>query len=367
MKIDVQNPTPLYIQIAEDLKSEISQGNLKVGEKLDSQINLARKYDVSLITIKKALSDLIKEGVLYSRVGKGTYVSKQTPNIDFTKNKAIGLVLSDLKNPFFSLIVQSIEERASQEGYSILLSSSSERKEKEEKQIQHFREIGVDGLIVASITHHYSATPMIRKIHMQKFPYVVVSYIEDPDIIYVGTNHEKGAFLATEHLLKLGYNRIGYIGAEPGNKLSELRRHGYLRALRQYNKPYDPKLVFLLKWNNYQSGYEIGQRIGKVIDEIDAVFVFSDISALGFEQAILDQNMKVPGDIAIVGFDDIKRDLYAPVPLTTVHQPTDEIGVLAFDILLKRINNLEVPVKSILEPSLTIRSSCGWQTHTDII
>ena len=90
------------------------------------------------------------------------------------------------------------------------------------------------------------------------------------------------------------------------------------------------------------------------------MFVYKDLAALGFQRALIDQGIKIPGDVAIVGFDDIKRGVVAPVPLTTIHQPTDKIGELAFELIKKQIKNetIENPY-IILEPSLVIRDSCG--------
>jgi DNA-binding LacI/PurR family transcriptional regulator len=278
------------------------------------------------------------------------------------------LVLRDLKSPFFSLIVHSVEEKVSERGYNLLLSNSKDRLDKEESQIHHFRQIGVSGLIIASMRRIYRATTTIRKLHHENFPYVFVSYMEDEDIFYVGTDHEYGAHLATEHLIKLGHKKIGYISGEEGNLLSELRKKGYVRALQEYGKPFDESLVLRSlskgEWNDYQSGYEIGQRFLTLTQKPDAMFAYKDLAALGFQQAILDQGLKVPDDVAIVGFDDIELGQYAPVPLTTVHQPTAEIGAIAVETLIKRIEGKEAKVRTILKPKLVLRESCGTKTRS---
>ncbi len=359
MGIDYKNPTPLYQQIVDDIKNKISSNQLKVGELIGSQKEIAQKYGVSLITARKAMAILINEGILVSRVGKGMYVARKSASIDFSKYKTIGLVLRDLQDPFFSRIVHSVEACASEHGFNILLSNSSEQIDKEEYQIRQFHQMGVEGLIIASMKHIYQGTPTIRKLRDENFPFVMVSYIEDEDIYYVGTDHEQGAFLATEHLIKLGYKRIGYINAEKGSLLGELRKQGFCRALNQHNLDYNDDYLYRLKWNDYQSGYEIGKYFSQLQNKPKALFVFSDISALGFEQAVLDEGMKVPDDVAIVGFDDIERDLYAPVPLTTVHQPTNEIGIRAFDMLLAQINGEKTKFRTILSPKLIVRESCG--------
>ena len=365
MGIDFEKPTPLYKQIAEDLKAKILSGQLEPGEQIGSHQALADKYDVSLITVKKALADLINEGILFSRVGKGTYVARKSAPVDLSKHRTIGLVLSDLKDPFFSLIVHGIEQKTSEKGYNLLLSSSARRLEKEDNQIRHFRRIGVDGMIIASMTHLYRATRTIRELHRDNFPYAVVSYMEDEDICFVGTDHEEGAYLATQHLAQLGYRRIGYINGEEGNLLGEVRKRGYRRALRQYDQPFNDDFVFRLPYKGgrhyYQSGYEIARRFLALTEKPEAIFAYNDLTALGFQRAIIELGLKVPDDVALVGFDDIERSQFAQVPLTTIRQPTDEIGALAVETIVDRINGRPVSPRTILKPKLIVRESCGWR------
>ncbi len=365
MPLDLRNPNPLYQQIVSDIRSRIAAGSYKENDCIGSHQELAKRYDVSLITVKRALNELINEGLLYSRVGKGTFVAGRSPFVIHSKHKTIGIVLNDLKSPFFSLIVHSFEERAYQLGYNILLSTSSDRLEKEEIQIRRFRDLGVDGLLIASLARRYRATPSIRKLQQENFPYVMVSYVEDEDVNYVGADHERGAFMATEHLIKLGYDTIGYINGEAGNLLGDLRKRGYLRALQHYNLEANDDFVFLLRAGggeeDFRSGYEIGKSVIERNKRPRAMFVYNDLAALGFQQALLENGLRVPEDIAIVGFDNIKRGPIAVVPLTTIAQPTDQIGALAFDKLSMMIQGQSVASRSILAPKLIVRRSCGGQ------
>jgi DNA-binding LacI/PurR family transcriptional regulator len=359
--IDFHNSKPLYRQIIDDIQYQIESGILRIDDQVGSQNELAKKYNVSLITVKKALSELIKEGILYSRVGKGTYVAKRSTNGHKISSKTIGIVLQDLKSPFFSLIAQEAENTAFVKGYSILFTNSSGQLAKEESQIEHFREMGVSGLIIASMTHEYRANPTIRKLHNEGFPYVMVSYIHDPDIYFVGTDHEYGGYIATQHLIEVGYRRIGCIHGEKGNLVGYLRYKGYIRALQEAGREEDERNVFRLprggEWYDFTSGYEIGKKICELTDRPDAVFVYNDLAALGFQRAVLERGMKIPEDIAIIGFDNIDRAAYARVPLTTIKQPIDRIGEHAIDIILKRNNDQYAPVKTILNPELVIRDS----------
>jgi LacI family transcriptional regulator len=363
MSIDEKSPLPLYRQVAESIRADILYGRLAKGERLESHHDLVRRHGVSLITIKRALTELIREGLLYSRVGKGTYVTGGPPNVEFVRHRAIGLVLSDLKSPFFSLIVHSIEEHASRHGFSLLLSNSSEQLDKEERLVRRFRSMGVSGLIIASMTHEGRAGRQLRDLHVSGFPFVMVSYLRDPDIYFVGTDHEEGGYIATRHLIDAGHRRIGYINGEAGNLVGELRRKGYQRALDDTGLPSHEAWGYRLRrrgeWFDYSSGYEIGVRFAKSADRPQAMFVYNDLSALGFQQAVLDAGLAIPGDVAIVGFDGIERGEYAPVPLTTIRQATDAIGERAVAVLRARIGGSAADVKTVLRGELIVRQSCG--------
>lgn len=361
------NNVPLYIQIENDIKRKIKDGSLKPGDCAGSHNELSKLYNVSIITIKRALSNLVNDGLLFSRVGLGTYVADENgKTLDLSRHKTIGLVLRDLKHQYFSLIVSSIEERAYELGFNLLLSSSANKIEKEESQIEHFRKLGVDGLIIASLALDYKATSYIKKLHRENFPYIMVSYIHDPEYWYVGSDHEFGGYLAAEHFIKLGYKNIGYMHVEKGNLLSEVRKNGYYRALTEYNKPYDSKLIFTSEIENneygsdrFKLGYNFGKSFKKLDKKPDALLFYSDLTALGFEQAVIEEGLTIPDDIAIMGYDDILLSQFASIPLSTVHQPADKVGKSAVDIIQKRIEGSEVGNRTIFRPKLVIRDSCG--------
>ena len=158
-----------------------------------------------------------------------------------------------------------------------------------------------------------------------------------------------------------GYKRIGYVNAEKGNRLGELRKRGLVRALADHQLVLNDAdtFTFPFEGKDYESGYSIGQLFCHMTDLPEALFVYNDFSALGFQHAIIEQGLKIPEDIALVGFDDIQNELRAQVPLTTIHQPVEEIGKLTVNALIKRINRETVQVRTILEPNLVIRVSCG--------
>ncbi|MCX6145247.1 MAG: GntR family transcriptional regulator [Ignavibacteriales bacterium] len=370
MPIDVQDSTPLYLQIVDDIKSKIASKELKAGDQLGSHAALSSAYRVSLITVKKALATLNNDGVVFSRVGKGTYVAQHTIDARQNGHPTIGLVIRDVRSPFFSRVMHSVEDAAYELGYHVLVSNSSGKAEKEEAQIARFREFGVNGMIIASMTHKYHPTPTVRKMLHQGFPFVMVSFIADEDVPFVGSDHEQGGYLATEYLMRQGYQKIGYINGERGNMVGELRRRGYEHALKDHGRRVDKNLLFHLRMrgehHDYQSGYEIGKKIATLRLRPDAVFVYNDLSALGFEDAILEHGLRIPDDIAIVGFDDIERGEYAPVSLSTVRQPTSMIGKEAVSLLLKLMQGKNVSIRRVLKTKLVIRGSSGRKKVTRV-
>jgi DNA-binding LacI/PurR family transcriptional regulator len=363
MPINFQKATPLYIQIIDDIKEKITQNNLAVGEQLKSHKELAEEYEVSLITIKNALSSLIDEGYLYSRVGKGTFVAQREDNGQIKYHDSIGLVLHDLKNPFFSLIAHVIEDTAYSKSYNMLLSSCSNKEKKAENQIKRFKEVGVKGMIVATLQKELNPLPVIRDLHDQGFPFVMVSYVADKDIWYVGTNHELGASIATQHLIDLGHTEIGYINSPQNNSLGNIRLEGYRKTLTKAGLPF--KASYLLELvdgessNGYNSGYKLGDAFHHLSQKPTAYFVYNDLAALGFIKRVQELGYRVPEDIAIVGFDDIEQAGYSEVPLTTIHQPIEKIGATAIEKLIQLIEGKKPPVRTTFEPHLVVRDSCG--------
>jgi len=363
MAINIHSPKPLYQQIMDDIEAQIASAYYGIDEKIPSHNELAKIYKVSLSPIKRAVTDLIKNGTLYSRIGKGVFVAKHRTGTRVSNHETIGMVLRDLKSPFFSLIMHGIEAKASEAGYNLLLSNTAAQQERERSQIAHFRKVGVDGLIIASTSHSHYPSESILQLKEEGFPFVMISYLQDEGINYVGTDHELGAFLATEHLAKLGYKRIGHISGEVGNFVGDIRARGYQRALQTYGHSYINEYLHQLplagEWNHYQGGYQIGKTFTELDDRADAIFAYNDLAALGFEQAVLTQGLKIPDDVAIVGFDDIEQDLQAPVPMTTIHQSTTRIGVHAVETLTRIIKGEREVVRTLLKPRLVIRDSCG--------
>ena len=361
MSIDPGAAVPLYQQVAADIRRKIISGEMPVGTQLQPHRELAVSYGVSIMTINKALSGLVSEGVLHSRVGRGTFVAVRPAPHGVRVGGTFGFVLRDLSSPFFSLVAHAAQQRADALGYGLLFSSSSNRLDREDEQIRRFRAIGVNGLIIVSMNRTYRITEPIRELHDAGFPYVMVSYTAGEDVPWIGLDHDRAGYLVGRHLIEIGRRRIGYVIDRFGSAGGKLRGQGLYRAMEEQGLAIDPEFQFEYslegEWNDYRSGYAVGERIAEMPRKPDALFVFNDIGALGVEDALLDRGISVPDDIALVGLDDIELAARARVPLSTIRNPADRIGELAVDRLVARLAGEPTPVRQLIPPTLVVRKS----------
>jgi DNA-binding LacI/PurR family transcriptional regulator len=364
MRLDPDAPVPLYKQVAADLRRRIVTGELAVGARIPPHRELATRYGVSVITINKALSGLVSEGVLYSHVGRGTFVLVRPASTTGTAaSPTVGFVLRDLSSPFFSLVAHGAQQRADALGVGLLFASSSNRLDREEEQIRRLRALGVHAMIIVSMSRTYRIGEAIQSLHDAEYPYVMVSYTAGEDVPFVGVDLEQAGYLATRHLASLGHERIGYVAEKKGSLNGELRGAGFRRAMAESNLEIDESLLLEYpldgEWNDYKSGYTLSTHVASMARRPDALFVFNDLGALGLQDGLLDRGIRVPDDVAIIGLDDIELAGRARVPLSTVRQPVDAIGARALDTVLAQLRGERPETRQLLNPELVVRASCG--------
>ncbi|MFA5570584.1 MAG: LacI family DNA-binding transcriptional regulator [Sphaerochaetaceae bacterium] len=219
----------------------------------------------------------------------------------------------------------------------------------------------VDGLIIA---HNESTPEMLQLLHTTQTPYIFLHFQHEGDstdqVNQVFSDQEKGGFLATKHLISLGHRHIACVSADAGHEFT-LRRDGYKRALKECGIPYNEDLI-LYGDRTFQSGYNLMMEKEHLLEKITAITAHTDVMALGILEAMRMKNIKVPEQLAVVGYDDIELAHYFHPHLTTIHQPREQIASLACEKLLDLIEQKEpLEAQSIsLEPELVIRESCGY-------
>lgn len=274
----------------------------------------------------------------------------------------LGLVIADISNPYYSSLVQSIEDIAYANKYSMLLCNSSEEPEREQIHLDILFEEQVAGVIISPVDEFCTSCKSFLD---QGIAVVAIDRrFRNLEIDSVLVDNISGAFDATNHLIQLGHQRIGLIAGPSHLTTGRERKEGYEEALVENNLDIDSSLM---KTGDFKqkSGYNLTYELLKMKDPPTAIFVSNNLMTLGALNAIHDMGLRIPQDVAIVGFDDLSWAPSLNPPLTAVAQPTYELGEVAVKLLLKRIlGNREDPIEIKLKPTLKIRVSCGYPNWT---
>lgn len=279
------------------------------------------------------------------------------------RTKTLGLVITTIANPFYTELAQGIETTAIILGYNIILCSTNYDLSSEKKFIDMLRSKGVDGIIFTSA---HMGDPNILELVEEGFPIILVNRrtyhpMVREKVDYVGVDNNLGGFLAIEHLIKLGHKRIGVIGGSSESSVGFERLEGGKKALATYGLnvigDYFLEGDFLKG-----SGYHGGKKFLKMSEPPTGVFATNDYMALGTYQAIVEEGIKVPEEIALIGFNDIEFTSMKGIELTTIGQKKYEMGALAVKTLVERVEGGKTgpPKEIILEPELIIRKTCGF-------
>lgn len=277
-------------------------------------------------------------------------------NLRKLESKTIVAVVPDITNMFFFDIIRGIESVAHQNGYHVLLGNTANDINREIDYIELIKEKLADGVIL--LTARIPVQQIVEIV--EELPVVLAcEYIDGADVPMVTIDNISSARKAVNHLVSLGHRRIGFISGPLQVILSRDRLKGYHQGLHQHNLPIEESLIqegdFTL-----ESGYRMASRLLALTHPPTAIFAANDEMAIGAIQAIREKGYRVPDDIAVVGFDDIRLATLFDPPLTTVSQPKLEIGSKAAEVLIRILNNEPLERRQIvLEDHLIIRESCG--------
>jgi len=268
----------------------------------------------------------------------------------------LGLILPDIQNPFFAEVARGVEDVAYANQFAVLLCNSDENLKKEAFYLDVMRAESVDGVILPPIAERDSA---VLKLAQSGMPVVSVDRaLNSTTIDTVEVDNFQGAFEAVEHLIKIGHKRIGLIAGRANLSTSRDRRRGYEEALAAARLPLRPELVRVGD-NKQASGGTLTEELLNEPSPPTALFVSNNLMAVGALEAIHRRKLKVPDDVALIGFDDLPWAEALDPPLTVVRQPAYEVGRAAAEMLLKRLGNPDLPAAWLrLRPRLILRKSC---------
>ncbi|HNP15041.1 MAG TPA: LacI family DNA-binding transcriptional regulator [Terrimesophilobacter sp.] len=278
------------------------------------------------------------------------------------RSRCIGVVVLDIANPFFSDLVRGAERRAAEENLTVLLGDTEEDPARERVYVDLFAEQRVYGLLVSPLGE---AMPRLRALKKQGLSTVLMDWhTEDHQFSSVAVDNVAGGKLAVDHLLEMGRTRIAFVGGPHSIRQVSDRFEGARKAVAQHPgatlEVIDTQSLTVLQGR--EAGHRISQR--KAAARPDAIFAANDLLALGVLQAFnLSGRISVPNNIALIGYDDIDFAAAAMVPLSSVKQPSTEIGHTAVDLLLREVaaeTDFE-PERIVFQPELVIRDSTSAQ------
>lgn len=361
--------SPKYQKVFDALQREIQSGRLKAGDRLPSEAELERTFGASRITVGRAVRDLQLAGVVERRAGSGSYVKARR----LSEALSFGLLIPDLGDTeIFEPICQGMMASPLARQHALLWGSlTSAAASKEERAWQLCRQYidrRVSGVFFAPLELTPGKDAVNREIAQALdhagIPLVlldrtVVPYPERGAHDLVGIDNRRAGYRITEHLLRLGAHRIAFVAVENAAATVEAREAGYREALYAWNSPVSHDLVHRLDPTHLESVRTL------MAFEPDAIVCANDWTAARLMHSILELGYAVPERVRLVGIDDLDYANLLPVPLTTLRQPTREIGAAAFAAMLDRVSRPQTPIRDILlQTQLVVRRSCGASVET---
>lgn len=364
MEIDKNKRIPLHRQFYEILKKNIEEGKYKTGEYIPSERELCEKYNLSRTTVRRAISQLIDEELLFSIPGTGTFVSEfvplgKRPSLKMGESKNIGCFLkaahSPLDSPYYSKIFRNMQEEFNRQRYSLFFYSFISEKGRELFQLIREKKLA-GAVLIGNIPRS-----IILEVYKKRIPLILVdNYIDDLDVTTIVPDNRKGAYEAVKYLIKLGHRRIAFLSAPLDDSVARERFEGYKMALSEAGIVFQDELLVQGHYH-VETGYLAMLKVLKMKQLPSAIFAINDACAIGAMKAIKEKSkFKIPRDISIVGFDDIDWASHTNPPLTTVRIDKERTGTLAAKNIIELIENERyLPVKVVTSTPLILRQSCS--------
>ena len=329
---------------------------------------IAETLGISITTVSKALknysdvSEKTRKAVIALAEELSYTPNSFAVNLRTKESKTIGLIIPEVVHHFFSNVINGIIAEAEKKGYLVIILQSNESLELEKKQVALLVNKRVDGIIM-SLSNESNNDFHIKEILRKEIPFVqfdkISKLISSSKVII---NDQKAAMEAVQHLIDKGCKKIAHIRG-PENPQNAIDRFiGYKKALEKNGIPYDSKLVYSCKNVTFEEGIEFAKQIVDEHPDVDGIFVITDLVAVGVLAYFNEKGIQVPNQIAVIGFSNWFMSQVITPKLSTVDQPSYEMGVAAFSLLLEEMicrkdGKVFIPRTIELETSIIERDS----------
>jgi LacI family transcriptional regulator len=325
--------------------------------------DVAAKAGVSVMTISKALrnapdiSASTKARIKLLAEQMGYVPDSIAQGLRNRTSKIFGLVIPSMTDPLYARMVSAIETRTRELGYDLILAHTMGLAEREETSVRRMLSRRIDGLFISPVYRLAPSAPIYEELKKSRTPTVILgqcgpfctqfSNVESDDVT--------ASQSATSHLIQLGHTKIAFLGGPLGSPWAHERLEGYRRALREAAIEPDDHLVFSAGSTIDEGAKSALQLINESL-QVTAVQAVNDLVAIGAASVFLNQGIKIPEDLSMVGFGNILAAEHFRVPLTTLRQPKHRMGDAAVDCMLQLLAG-KTPVSQRLSADLVIRDS----------
>ncbi len=324
--------------------------------------DLAKELGVSIATVSRALRNSPEIGLdMQRRVKELAKSLNYRPN-PFAQSlrkeapKVIGVVVPNLVTHYYAAVLDGIEAEARKSGYSIISTNSHESFEDEAQALDNFISLHVEG-IIACLAQNTTDYSHFEEIAQMGIPLVFFGRTCLTDkFSSVTANGDEAAQMATQHLIDTGSRRIAFIGGPNHLDMVKRRKHGYLEALRENNIPIDRELVACDKID-YDVALRVTEEMLKRDNRPDAILAFNDIITFAAFTAIKNCHLRIPEDVALIGFTDDQHAAYVTPRMSAIVDQSFKMGAKACELLLRNINGDEKVYKAIVPQQLVIRDT----------
>jgi LacI family transcriptional regulator len=325
--------------------------------------DVARRAGVSTVTVSRVINDsgLVSDDTrqkVQNAIEELGYVPNlMAQGLRSQRTDTLALVITDVTNPFWTTVARGVEDKAIENGFSVILCNTDEDAEKQENYIGILVRKRVDGVVIAPVNRDMSALSAFSR---HGIPYVVIdARIEGVDADLVVGDSVGGAYGLVSHLIDLGHRRIAVIAGPEQAPTAQDRLSGYVKALRESNIPVDADLI---RHGNFDqdAGYELTLELLQLAQRPTALFAGNNVIGLGALIALREQGVRVPEDVALVVFDDLPLVSVVYPFLTVADQQPYQMGAIATELVLERLTGKRHERREItLETKLILRQSSG--------
>ena len=351
-------PLPLYYQVRVAIESDIAEGRLRPGDMLPSERALCVQHNVSSITVRRALRDLVEAGLIYRENGVGTFVAQPT------RHYSVALIFCGFSDEgwrheshMFGALIGSVGQAIWEHGATLSVSNVASP----EILIDAIRRIAennsFDGLLIRADVD--LPAQVAQQLASLGVPYVLIKKraIDFP-VNTVWMDNREHARIATEHLLTLGHRRVALISGAPESRATQDRILGYHDAHAERGIPIDPSLIFVGETEFADAGYWGTLSLLERSPRPSGLVIAVDQFAPSVYAAIRERALGIPEDVALVGFAESGRGPTYHPPLTTLAASDYELGQESAKLLIDLINgDVSAPVERVIEPRLVFRAS----------